>query len=252
MGRIKKLNRKLPVADYDYETSHVSVITSTTPTPTPTPANQAKAQFFLTVLGEEQCDMTSFFFTSAFKENNVNFSVYMLHDVIPWGLCTLFWLCVGVCSESCDWQLSCCAPYVKWNMEPVWPVLPVHGQLDSVKLDSEPLRQASSLVKPVAVGMLWTSRGRTFTSFKYRHFWKNIWLVSFFEWQSNLLIKSDEILVTRRSNTKWTHNLACLRAGVYFLMLRRYFPEDHRCCRTCTFCASLWFTICTKSFAPLA
>lgn len=248
MGWIKKLNRKLPLVDYDYETSQVSVITSTTPTPTPTPANQAKAQ-----LGEEQCDMTSLFFTSVFKENNVNFSVYMLHDVIPWGLCTLFWLCVGVCSESCDWQLSRCAPYVKWNMEPVWPVLPVHGQLDSVKLNSEPLRQASSLVKPVAVGMLWTSQGRTFTSFKYRHFWKNIWLVSsFFEWQSNLLIKSDEILVTRRSNTKWTHNLVCLRAGVYFLMLRRYFPEDHRCCRTCTLCASLWFTICTKSFAPLA
>lgn len=51
VGWIKKLNRKLPLADYDYETSQVSVITSTTPTPTPTPANQAKAQFFLTVFG---------------------------------------------------------------------------------------------------------------------------------------------------------------------------------------------------------
>lgn len=98
--------------------------------------------------------MSSFFFTSAPKENNVNFSVYMLHDVIPWGLRALFWLRFGVCSESCDWQLSRCAPHVKWNMEPVWPVLPVHGQLDSVKLDSEPLRQASSLAKPVALGML--------------------------------------------------------------------------------------------------
>lgn len=153
VGRIKKLNSlRLPFADYDCETSQVSVFTSTTPTPTP--ANQAKAKCVLTVSGEEQCDVTSFFFTSAFKENNVNLSVYVLHDVIPWGPRTLFWLRFGVCSESCDWQLSRCAPYVKWNMEPVWPVMPVHGQLDSVKLDSEPLRQASSLAKPVAVGML--------------------------------------------------------------------------------------------------
>lgn len=41
-------------------------------------------------------------------------------------------------------------PCVKWNMEPAWPVWPVRGQLDSVKLDSEPLRQVSSLAKAVS------------------------------------------------------------------------------------------------------
>lgn len=35
-------------------------------------------------------------------------------------------------TELHDW-LSRRAPHVKWDMEPVWPVWPVHGQLDSVR-----------------------------------------------------------------------------------------------------------------------
>lgn len=58
---------------------------------------------------------------------------------------------------------------------------------------------------------------------------ENIWLVCFLKCQSNLFRECDEILVTRCSNAKRTHNLACLVMGVYFVMLRRFFPEDHQC-----------------------